>query len=135
MNIGYKILLIGFASVSLVSAGAFSIPQPSSAEGLNCLFSQIGGDFDGDGTYDAVLVYGDSISARVLQVYSLGKAKDLQVSSLSIKTGATSKKDGYFIDFKNLISWKDLDSDGAVELIVGNKLYSFYTGFSRPWKQ
>lgn len=135
MKVVQTIFLLSLFSASFVSAGAFDIPLPSSAQGLSCLYSQIGGDFDGDGTYDAVLVYGDSISARVLQVYSLGRAKDLQVSTMYIKSENRQNKAGCSIDFRNLISWKDLDSDGAVELIVGNKLYSFYTGFSRPWKQ
>lgn len=135
MKVALVVLLLGLLSASFVSAGTFDIPPPSSAKGLNCFYSQIGGDFDGDATCDAVLVYGDSTSARVLQVYSLGKAKDLHVSSLYIKSENHPNKAGCFIDFRNLISWKDLDGDAVVELMVGNKLYSFFTGFSRPWKQ
>lgn len=135
MKIVHAILIIGLFSVCIVSAGTFDIPQPPSAENLSCEYAQIVGDLDNDGSYDAVLIYGDSTSAKVLQVYSLGKAKDLHVGALSIKSKSRFVKNSSYIDYRNIVSWKDLDNDGVTELIVGNKLYTFYSSFSRPWKQ
>ncbi len=105
-------VLFLFSGVSVQSVD--SIPKPEGLGSYTCDFSQIIGDFDGDGLNDQFMIWSNS-AKHYATIYSFVKGKYL---SIFLNENFSASK-------SHLLSYGNIDNEETIEVMWLNYIFDY----------